>query len=88
VSTGVRVDLLRVQQQRTGKRQQLLAQRPRPVHLADLGPLRMNGCCVFVGNRLNPTQMTTRLFRFDEVARAFEVSGKRLDDVIKPLISF
>jgi isopropanol dehydrogenase (NADP+) len=38
--------------------------------------------------RLDPTLMTTHRFPFDQVDRAFEVSDKKLDNVIKPLISF
>jgi isopropanol dehydrogenase (NADP+) len=38
--------------------------------------------------RVDPTMMTTHRFGFDEMNRAFEVSDKKLDDVIKPLISF
>jgi hypothetical protein len=40
VAPGVRVDLLGVQQQRAGQRQQLLAQRAGACHLADLGERR------------------------------------------------
>jgi len=32
--------------------------------------------------------MTTHRFPFDQMDRAFEVSDKKLDDVIKPLITF
>jgi threonine dehydrogenase-like Zn-dependent dehydrogenase len=39
-------------------------------------------------NRVDPTHMTTHRFRFDEMERAFEVSDKKLEDVIKVLITF
>ena len=32
--------------------------------------------------------MTTHTFAFDDMERAFEVMDKKLDDVIKPLITF
>jgi hypothetical protein len=32
--------------------------------------------------------MTTHTFGFADMERAFEVSDKKLDDVIKPLITF
>ena len=40
VASAVRLDLLGVEQQRAGVREQLLAQRPGPVQLADLGERR------------------------------------------------
>ena len=43
---------------------------------------------VLEGGRVDPTLMTTHTFRFDEMERAFEVSDKKLYDVIKPLITF
>jgi threonine dehydrogenase-like Zn-dependent dehydrogenase len=53
------------------------------------GRLRMERLLrVLRGGRVDPTQMTTHTFRFDEMERAFEVSDKKLDDVIKPLITF
>jgi threonine dehydrogenase-like Zn-dependent dehydrogenase len=53
------------------------------------GRLRMERLLrVLQGGRVDPTQMTTHTFRFDEMERAFEVSDKKLDDVIKPLITF
>jgi threonine dehydrogenase-like Zn-dependent dehydrogenase len=53
------------------------------------GRLRMERLLrVLQGRRVDPTQMTTHTFRFDEMERAFEVSDKKLDDVIKPLITF
>jgi threonine dehydrogenase-like Zn-dependent dehydrogenase len=39
-------------------------------------------------NRVDPTHMTTHRFQFDEMERAFEVSDKKLEDVIKVLITF
>ncbi|WP_246148388.1 zinc-binding dehydrogenase [Nonomuraea turkmeniaca] len=38
--------------------------------------------------RLDPTHMTTHTFRFEEMERAFEVSDKKLDDLVKALITF
>lgn len=38
--------------------------------------------------RLDPTLMTSHTFAFDEMERAFEVMDKKLDGVIKPLITF
>ena len=43
---------------------------------------------VLAGRRLDPTHMTTHAFRFDDMDRAFEVSDKKLDDVVKVLITF
>ena len=53
------------------------------------GRLRMQRLLrVLDSNRVDPTHMTTHTFGFDEMERAFEVSGKKLDDVVKPLITF
>jgi isopropanol dehydrogenase (NADP+) len=53
------------------------------------GRLRMERLLqVLQSGRLDPTYMTTHTFRFDEMERAFEVSDKKLDDVVKPLIVF
>jgi isopropanol dehydrogenase (NADP+) len=53
------------------------------------GRLRMERLLrVLQGGRVDPTQMTTHTFHFDDMERAFEVSDKKLDDVIKPLITF
>lgn len=38
--------------------------------------------------RVDPTQMTTHKFRFQEMERAFEVADKKVEDVIKVLITF
>jgi threonine dehydrogenase-like Zn-dependent dehydrogenase len=38
--------------------------------------------------RVDPTSMTTHTFGFDEMERAFEVADKKLDDVVKVLITF
>ena len=43
---------------------------------------------VLAANRVNPTLMTTHTFDFDDMERAFEVSDRKLDDVVKPLIKF
>ena len=42
---------------------------------------------VLESKRLDPTQMTTHRFRFDEMERVFEVMDKKQDDIVKPLIS-
>jgi isopropanol dehydrogenase (NADP+) len=53
------------------------------------GRLRMNRLLrVLEGGRVDPTLMTTHSFSFDEMEQAFEVSDKKLDGVIKPLITF
>ncbi|MGZ3584845.1 MAG: NAD(P)-dependent alcohol dehydrogenase [Ktedonobacterales bacterium] len=38
--------------------------------------------------RVDPTAMTSHTFTFDDMERAFEVMDKKLDGVIKPLITF
>jgi threonine dehydrogenase-like Zn-dependent dehydrogenase len=53
------------------------------------GRLRMQQLLrVLEAGRVDPTLMTTHTFNFDDMERAFEVSDKKLDDVIKPLIVF
>ncbi|MEV4800287.1 NAD(P)-dependent alcohol dehydrogenase [Nonomuraea sp. NPDC049421] len=53
------------------------------------GRLRMERLLrILEGKRLDPTQMTTHTFRFEEMERAFEVADKKLDDVVKVLITF
>jgi threonine dehydrogenase-like Zn-dependent dehydrogenase len=53
------------------------------------GRLRMERLLrVLEAKRVDPTRMTTHTFNFDEMERAFEVSDKKLDNVIKPLIVF
>jgi isopropanol dehydrogenase (NADP+) len=53
------------------------------------GRLRMERLLrVLEGKRLDPTLMTSHTFPFEEMERAFEVSDKKLDDVVKPLITF
>ncbi|RSN12664.1 alcohol dehydrogenase [Nonomuraea sp. WAC 01424] len=53
------------------------------------GRLRMERLLrVLRGGRLDPTPMTTHTFRFEEMERAFEVADKKLDDVVKVLITF
>jgi threonine dehydrogenase-like Zn-dependent dehydrogenase len=53
------------------------------------GRLRMEQLLrVLEYKRLDPTLMTTHTFKFDDMERAFEVSDKKLDDVVKPLIVF
>ncbi|HEX6934785.1 MAG TPA: hypothetical protein VF162_21770 [Streptosporangiaceae bacterium] len=43
---------------------------------------------VLEAGRVDPTLMTSHTFSFDDMEHAFEVSDKKLDDVIKPLITF
>lgn len=53
------------------------------------GRLRMEQLLrVLEGKRVDPTRMTTHTFGFEEMERAFEVSDKKLEDVIKVLITF
>ncbi|WP_066942069.1 NAD(P)-dependent alcohol dehydrogenase [Microtetraspora fusca] len=53
------------------------------------GRLRMERLLrVLETKRLDPTHMTTHEFRFDDMERAFEVADKKLDDVVKVLITF
>jgi threonine dehydrogenase-like Zn-dependent dehydrogenase len=53
------------------------------------GRLRMERLLrVLEANRLDPTSMTTHTFGFDEMERAFEIADKKLDDVVKVLITF
>lgn len=43
---------------------------------------------VLESGQVDPTLMTTHIFDFDEMERAFEVADQKLDDVVKPLIRF
>jgi threonine dehydrogenase-like Zn-dependent dehydrogenase len=53
------------------------------------GSLRMERLLrVLETKRVDPTLMTTHTFDFDEMERAFEISDKKLEDVVKPLIVF
>ncbi|HSR83652.1 MAG TPA: NAD(P)-dependent alcohol dehydrogenase [Streptosporangiaceae bacterium] len=53
------------------------------------GRLRMERLLrVLESGRVDPTLMTTHSFAFDDMEQAFEVSDKKLDGVIKPLITF
>lgn len=53
------------------------------------GRLRMERLLrVLEAKRLDPTLMTTHRFRFDEMERAFEIADKKLEDVVKVLITF
>jgi threonine dehydrogenase-like Zn-dependent dehydrogenase len=53
------------------------------------GRLRMERLLrVLQGKRLDPTPLTTHTFRFEEMERAFEVSDKKLEDMVKVLITF
>ncbi len=53
------------------------------------GRLRMERLLTMLRTgRLDPTLMTTHRFSFDRIEQAFEVMDKKLDGVIKPLITF
>jgi threonine dehydrogenase-like Zn-dependent dehydrogenase len=53
------------------------------------GRLRMERLLrVLEARMVDPSPMTTHEFAFDEMERAFEVSDKKLDDVVKVLIGF
>ncbi|WP_433432579.1 NAD(P)-dependent alcohol dehydrogenase [Nonomuraea sp. CA-141351] len=53
------------------------------------GRLRMERLLrILATKRVDPTHMTTHTFRFDEMERAFEISDKKLEDVVKVLITF
>jgi threonine dehydrogenase-like Zn-dependent dehydrogenase len=53
------------------------------------GRLRMERMLrLLQSNRLDPTRMTTHTFKFDQLERAFEMMDKKLDGIIKPLITF
>ncbi|GGJ12199.1 NAD(P)-dependent alcohol dehydrogenase [Streptomyces brasiliensis] len=53
------------------------------------GRLRMERLLrVLEKERVDPTLMTTHRFSFDEMERAFEVSDKKLEDVVKVLVGF
>ncbi|WP_433136838.1 NAD(P)-dependent alcohol dehydrogenase [Actinomadura nitritigenes] len=53
------------------------------------GRLRMERLLrILQAQRVDPTRMTTHTFSFDEMERAFEVSDKKLEDVVKVLVTF
>ncbi|MEV6325599.1 zinc-binding dehydrogenase [Nocardia sp. NPDC051787] len=53
------------------------------------GRLRMERLLrLLQAGRVDPTDMTTHEFAFDDMERAFEVADKKLDDVVKVLIRF
>ncbi|POX58191.1 alcohol dehydrogenase [Streptomyces sp. Ru62] len=53
------------------------------------GRLRMERLLrVLLAKRVDPTRMTTHTFHFDDMDRAFEVADKKLEDVVKVLITF
>jgi threonine dehydrogenase-like Zn-dependent dehydrogenase len=53
------------------------------------GRLRMERLLrMLATKRIDPTHMTTHAFPFDDMERAFEVSDKKLEDVVKVQISF
>lgn len=53
------------------------------------GRLRMERMLRLIQNgRVDPTPMTTHKFKFAEVEKAFEIMDKKLDGIIKPLITF
>lgn len=53
------------------------------------GRLRMERLLRVVENgRVDPSHLTTHEFSFDDMERAFEVADKKLEDVVKVMISF
>ncbi len=53
------------------------------------GRLRMERMLrILKSGRIDPTPMTTHVFKFDQLERAFEMMDKKLDGIIKPLIVF
>jgi threonine dehydrogenase-like Zn-dependent dehydrogenase len=53
------------------------------------GRLRMERLLrVLETKRVDPTAMTSHTFSFDEMERAFEVADKKLEDIVKVLITF
>jgi threonine dehydrogenase-like Zn-dependent dehydrogenase len=53
------------------------------------GRLRMERLLrVLEAKRIDPTEMTSHTFHFDDMERAFVVSDKKLDDVVKVLVTF
>ena len=53
------------------------------------GRLRMERLLrVLETGRVDPTLMTTHTFSFDDMEQAFDVFGKRAENVVKPLITF
>jgi threonine dehydrogenase-like Zn-dependent dehydrogenase len=53
------------------------------------GRLRMERLLrVLQTNRVDPTHLTTHRFGFDDMEKAFEVSDKKLEDVVKVLVTF
>src|SRR5690606_2349550 len=43
---------------------------------------------VLEAKRIDPTAMTTHTFSFNDMERAFEVADKKLEDVVKVLVTF
>jgi isopropanol dehydrogenase (NADP+) len=53
------------------------------------GRLRMERMLrLLQSSRLDPTRMTTHTFKFDQLEQAFELMDKKLNGIIKPLITF
>lgn len=53
------------------------------------GRLRMERMLQLIrSGRIDPTRMTTHTFAFDQLERAFDVMDRKLDGIIKPLITF
>ncbi|MBE3560751.1 MAG: NAD(P)-dependent alcohol dehydrogenase [Ktedonobacteraceae bacterium] len=53
------------------------------------GRLRMERLLLLLRNkRVDPTRLTTHTFPFEQLDRAFEIMDKKLDGVLKPLITF
>lgn len=53
------------------------------------GSLRLGRLLRLLENKkIDPTRMTTHRFKFDQADKAFETMDKKLDGVIKPLVTF
>ena len=53
------------------------------------GRLRMERLLrILETKRMDPTKLTTHTFKFDQVAKAFEMMDKKEDGVIKPIVKF
>ena len=66
-----------------------MAQKTIKTTLCPGGRLRLQRLLLLLQNgKIDPTQMTTHTFKFDQADKAFEIMDKKLDGVIKPLIKF
>jgi len=66
-----------------------MAQKTIKTSLCPGGRLRLERLLRLLSSKkIDPTRMTTHVFKFDDADRAFEIMDKKLDGVIKPLIKF